>query len=127
MSGAKQCSSGGIYTPEEKSRRGRTSRGKGGAEERAIVRFFCAIAGWTAKRVPLSGGAEGFPGDVYAYDPAGRKYRIESKRRASGDGFKTLRRWLGDNDFLWLREDRAEGMVVMSAQTFRDLIAGKVE
>lgn len=100
------------------------SKRKGSAEERAIVKFFESL-GWTAKRVPLSGGADGFPGDVYAYDKSGRKYRIESKRRASGDGFKTLRRWLGDNNFLWLREDRCEGMVVMSSETFKELVTNQ--
>lgn len=99
------------------------SKRKGSAEERAIVKFFESLPGWRAKRVPLSGGADGFPGDVYAYDPSGKKYRIESKRRASGAGFVTLRRWLGDNGFLWLREDRCEGMVVMSSATFRELVA----
>lgn len=101
---------------------GAASKRKGSSEERAIVKFFESLPGWRAKRVPLSGGADGFPGDVYAYDPSGKKYRIESKRRASGAGFVTLRRWLGDNDFLWLREDRCEGMVVMSAKRFADIL-----
>lgn len=104
---------------------GRSARRKGSSEERAIVRFFESLPGWKAKRVPLSGGAEGWPGDVRAYAPNGKEYRIESKRRASGAGFVTLRRWLGDNNFLWLREDRCEGMVVMSATTFRELIQTK--
>lgn len=37
----------------------------------------------------------------------------EVKARASGSGFKTLERWLGERDLLFLRRDRQAPLVVM--------------
>ena len=62
-----------------------------------------------AKRVPLSGAAEGFKGDVHIrldLDGQPRILSCEVKSRKGGTGFKTLERWQGSNDFLFLREDR---------------------
>jgi hypothetical protein len=35
------------------------------------------------------------------------------KARGNGEGFATLERWLGDNDALFLRRDRAEPVIVL--------------
>ena len=47
----------------------------------------------------------------------------EVKARAGGDGFKTLERWLGDNDLLFLRRDRSTPLVVMPWSLYQDLMA----
>ena len=50
------------------------------------------------------------------------------KARAGGEGFKTLERWLGGNDALFLRRDRAMPLVVLPWATYCRLVArGKVE
>jgi hypothetical protein len=41
----------------------------------------------------------------------------EVKARASGEGFTTLERWLGDADALFLRCDRADPLVVSAWPT----------
>ena len=95
---------------------------KGYAEEKRIADLLGKIPGWSARRQPGSGAIAGFPGDVLIESPTGHQFTAESKRRASGSGFKTLRRWLGANAFLWLREDRTEGMVVMPESVFLEII-----
>jgi hypothetical protein len=55
-----------------------------------------------AQRVPLSGAAGGlFTGDVWIGD-----MKAEVKARSHGSGFKTLEKWLGNKDLLFLRRDR---------------------
>lgn len=95
---------------------------KGYAEERRIAKLLDAIPGWKARRQPMSGAIPGLAGDVIVESPDGHEFRVESKRRANGDGFKTLRRWLGDNDWLWLREDHCKGMVVVPESVFLEII-----
>lgn len=99
---------------------GKSQRRKGTDEERAIVHALRALDGWDAKRVPMSGAADGFPGDVIATAPNGDKFRIESKRR--GHGFKQIEKWLGDNDLLWIRADFRDGMWVVPARIMVELL-----
>jgi hypothetical protein len=71
---------------------GRASRQKGNRTERAIVRAL-QNAGFAAERVPLSGAARGrFGGDV---------------------SVPLLYDWLGDHDFLIVKADRLEPLVVL--------------
>jgi Holliday junction resolvase len=87
---------------------GKFSRDKGGRIEREIVNLLKG-EGIHAERVPLSGAAGGqFVGDIKFLD-----YVAEVKARKGGTGFKTIERWLGDNDMLFLRRDRAAPLVVM--------------
>ena len=87
---------------------GKFSRDKGGRIEREIVNLLKG-EGIHAERVPLSGAAGGqFSGDIKFLD-----YVAEVKARKGGTGFKTIERWLGDNDMLFLRRDRAAPLVVM--------------
>lgn len=87
---------------------GKFSRDKGGRIEREIVNLLKG-EGIHAERVPLSGAAGGlFAGDIKFLD-----YVAEVKARKGGTGFKTIERWLGDNDMLFLRRDRAAPLVVM--------------
>ncbi len=93
------------------------SRDKGNRIEREIVHRHLDM-GIAAERVPLSGAAGGsFKGDIQIGDLRG-----EVKARRAGQGFKTLERWLGDNDLLFLRRDRAEPLVVMDWKTYSKLM-----
>jgi hypothetical protein len=66
--------------------------------------------------VPLSGAARyrgnGADVDLYVFGPDAAPIVCEVKARASGEGFATLARWLGDSDALFLRRDRADPLVV---------------
>jgi hypothetical protein len=44
------------------------------------------------------------------------------KARASGEGFKTIEKWLGENDALFLVRDRQEPMVVLPWATWERLL-----
>jgi len=93
---------------------GKKSQRKGTRIERELARLH-RDAQIHAERVPLSGAAGGlFAGDLRV---AGT-LRAEVKARASGEGFKTLERWLGGNDLLFLRRDRAKPLVVMEWDTY---------
>jgi Holliday junction resolvase len=89
---------------------GRASRDKGNRTERAIVRLLQG-RGFAAERVPLSGAARGrFGGDV-SVPVLGIDRRCEVKCRA--DGFRELYRWLDGADFLIVKCDRGEPLVVI--------------
>jgi hypothetical protein len=88
---------------------GRAPRQKGNRTERAIVRLL-QERGLTAERVPLSGAARGrFGGDV-SVPVLGVDRRIEVKCRHGG--FRELYKWLAGADFLIVRADRRELLVV---------------
>jgi Holliday junction resolvase len=89
---------------------GRASRQKGNRHERAIVRLLQEY-GFASERVPLSGAARGrFGGDV-SVPLLGVDRRVEVKVR--GAGFRQLYAWLAGHDFLVVRADRAEPLVVL--------------
>lgn len=46
----------------------------------------------------------------------------EVKARKSGDGFKTLERWLGDNEVLLLKRNNADPLAVMPWEVFEALL-----
>lgn len=103
------------------------SRRKGRERENQIVKLHKEL-GIDAKRIPLSGAAPGFKGDVIIANLRG-----EVKSRKGGTGFKTLERWIGDNDVLFIThvhepgrppqdEDRRP-MVVLPWKTWEKLIA----
>jgi Holliday junction resolvase len=92
------------------SRGGRASRDKGNRTERAIARLLQG-RGFAAERVPLSGAAHGrFGGDV-SVPLLGTDRRVEVKCR--GNGFRQLYDWLEGHDFLIVRADRREPLVVI--------------
>jgi Holliday junction resolvase len=89
---------------------GRRSRDKGNRVERAIVHALQEHA-FAAERVPLSGAARGrFGGDI-SVPLLGKDCRVEVKCR--GHGFSQLYEWLGTNDFLIVKADRCEPLVVL--------------
>ncbi len=93
---------------------GKSSRDKGLRRERAIVDIHMKC-GLRAERVPLSGAVRyrGNGADVDLYVRGAEPLKVEVKARGEGDGFKTLERWLGRNDALFLWRDRATPMVVL--------------
>jgi Holliday junction resolvase len=89
---------------------GARHRQKGSRVERAIVAALQAH-GFASERVPLSGAARGrFGGDV-SIPLLGVDRRIEVKARRNG--FAQLYGWLGDHDFLVVKADRKEPLVVL--------------
>lgn len=97
---------------------GMKSRRKGARIEREIVALL-GEAGVKAERVPLSGSAGGsFAGDL-VIDGLGR---AEVKARADGNGFAMLERWLGGNEALFLRRDRAAPLVLLPFEVFSRLL-----
>ena len=107
---------------------GKPSRDKGMRAEREIVHLHVDM-GIHAERVPLSGAAGGrFSGDVdiYVHGPNQAPLVGEVKARKNGAGFATLERWMGENDILFLRRDRAEPMVVLPWATWVQIL-GKGE
>jgi Holliday junction resolvase len=89
---------------------GCASRQKGNRLERALVRALLD-AGFGAERVPLSGAARGQFGGDLSVPLLGVDRRVEVKARANG--FRKLYQWLGDHDFLIVRADRSEPLVVI--------------
>ena len=99
---------------------GKASRDKGCRSEREVVHIL-REAGITADRVPLSGAAEGFKGDVRVGldEWRGNGNDIihpltgawECKVRA--DGFKSQYRWLADHKALAFRADRKDWLVTI--------------
>ena len=90
---------------------GKSQRDKGARFERECVNLL-KEAGRDAKRVPLSGAADGFKGDIICDGLI-----LECKKRASG--FKQIRSWLEGNDALIIGSDREEPLVVLR---FRDWV-----
>ena len=87
---------------------GKRPRDKGRRTEQELVRTLKA-AGIPAKRVPLSGSAEGYPGDVVA-EVNGRSLVLECKARRQ---FKTLESWLDGRDAVVLKPDRRAPLVLL--------------
>lgn len=99
---------------------GRGPKRKGKRGEREVVRRL-RDAGIRAKRIPLSGSMDGYPGDV-AVELGGHELVGEVKRRR--DGFRELYRWLEDRDLLFCRADRRGWLVVMPLEVFISLAKG---
>lgn len=99
---------------------GRAPRQKGNRVEREVVKQLQG-AGLDAKRVPLSGSAAGYPGDV-CVKLKGRELCVEVKARAD---FKTLYGWLQGRDALVLKADRREPLIVIRLQDLLDILEAK--
>ena len=95
----------------------KASRDKGARRERQIVDLHREL-GIKAERVPLSGAmrfrnTEKTDMDVYPMGPDQAPFVCEVKARAGGEGFKTLERWLGEGDALFLIRDRTTPLVML--------------
>lgn len=97
---------------------GLSPKRKGYSYERETVNFM-RDGGLECRRVPLSGAGEE-KGDVCVKASWGQILRGELKRR------KCLPVWitraLGTHDFMAMRGDRGESLVVIRASLFRDLL-----
>ena len=101
---------------------GLRSRRKGARRELEIVHAHRAI-GVAARKVPLSGAAEGWKGDLRI--PHGdTELWAEVKARANGEGFRTLERWIEGMQLLFLRRDRATPLVLLTWDTYVRLLKG---
>jgi hypothetical protein len=104
---------------------GRRSRDKGNRVERQIIEGHKQL-GIHAERYPLSGATRfrgsGHDVDLYIFGKDEAPAVAEVKSRASGEGFTTLERWLGEYDLLVLRRDRADPLVVLPWSTWARLL-----
>jgi hypothetical protein len=104
---------------------GRRSRDKGNRIERELVERHKAF-GVHAERYPLSGASRfrgtGHDIDIYALGSEAAPLVAEVKARASGGGFTTLERWLGEYDLLVLRRDHADPLVLLPWRTWAALL-----
>ena len=99
---------------------GRATRQKGNRTERALVHLL-QEHGFAAERVPLSGAARGRFGGDLSVPLLGVDRRVEVKAR--GNEFRRLYDWLGDHDFLIVKADRLEPLVVLSLKFASEIAA----
>lgn len=90
---------------------GARPRQKGSDAERAFAQ---AIGG---QRVPLSGAAKGYPGDVKALGLV-----WEVKQRRNGVGWRQISEWLKGKDALALHQPYKGWLVVLSLETLLNLL-----
>lgn len=105
---------------------GKSQRDKGARVEREMVKRHLDI-GVHCERVPLSGAmhyqGNGGDIDVYAFGKDEGPIVGEVKARKNGAGFITLENWLGDdNDFLLLKRNNADPMIVLPWRTWERLL-----
>ena len=105
---------------------GKPSRDKGLRRERGIVALHIRC-GIHAERVPLSGAAHyqgnGADIDIHGRGRGAPPFRAEVKARGDGSGFRTLERWLGGHDVLFLWRDRQPPLVVLHLHIWLELLA----
>ncbi|MDW7998460.1 MAG: hypothetical protein RMI30_03285 [Thermodesulfovibrio sp.] len=94
---------------------GKYSRRKGYRIEHELEKLL-RKNGLDAQRIPLSGSAGGyFAGDLIV---EGKKAEVKGRK----DGFKEIYKWLENKDFLFIKADRKEYLVVMRLSDFISLI-----
>lgn len=94
---------------------GKKSKRKGYYGEWKLVKLL-RDHGIEAKRVPYSGATEDYKGDVML--PHSNEL-IEVKLR--NDSFKTLYDWLNGMDYLAIKRDKQDFLIVMELDKFIDL------
>ena len=103
---------------------GKKSRDKGARIEREIVNLH-KDAGIGAQRVPMSGASQyTHDADIDVY-PVGRSAPLVCEVKARKQFPKWLMDWLGENDALFLREDKREPLVVLPWRIYLELIGGE--
>jgi hypothetical protein len=96
---------------------GRAPRRKGDRVEREVLALL-KEAGLEARRVPLSGSAPGYPGDLEVEVPGLGKVVVEVKARKR----VALEAWLEGRGLLVLKPDRRPPLAVMPLQALLALI-----
>jgi hypothetical protein len=99
---------------------GRSPRAKGNRVERELVHILQRY-GFAAERVPLSGAMRGRFGGDLSVPLLGVDRRVEVKARANG--FGRLYNWLAGRDFLIVRADRREPLVVVPLKLAAEIAA----
>jgi Holliday junction resolvase len=98
------------------------SRDKGLRGERNLVNILRSF-GLRAERVPLSGAAHykggGHDVDVYR---VGRDAPLCGECKIRASGWKELYKFLDENDFLAVKADRKDYLIVMPMAVFRELM-----
>ena len=102
---------------------GKAPREKGARLERLIVDILNSY-GIEAKRVPLSGAAIGFKGDIHA-TVNGQQLQLEAKSRRKGFAF--IYDALEGNDGLVVKTDRSDPLIVMPLRRLARLIGSTFE
>lgn len=93
---------------------------KGRKEERTLVRLLRSL-GLKAKRVPLSGAAPNFPGDLVLEELPGWRVEVKYGQHVPARLF----RWLEERELLLLRRPRAPWLVVLRLEEFVELLKKK--
>jgi hypothetical protein len=96
---------------------GRAPRRKGNRVEREVLALL-REAGLEARRVPLSGSAPGYPGDLEVELPGLGRVLVEVKARKRVG----LEAWLEGRGLLVLKPDRRPPLAVMPLQALLALI-----
>jgi len=92
---------------------GKKSRDKGYRLEHELVMKLKEM-GFNAERIPLSGGAGGsFSGDLLIN---GKKAEVKGRAQ----GFKEIYKWLEPVDYLFIRSDRKEWLVITRLETLKE-------
>jgi hypothetical protein len=103
----------------------KAQRDKGLRRERQLIALHTEL-GIKCERVPLSGAVRyrgnGADIDLYLCGQEAAPWVGECKARGNGEGFITLKRWLGDADFLALVEDRCEPLIVLPWKRWVELL-----
>jgi hypothetical protein len=96
---------------------------KGDRGERAMVQALQALD-IHAEKIPLSGAVKGgeFEGDLLLRLPGWLPGKAEVKCRAGAAGWTVIKNWLSTHDFLFLKEDRKEPLVVMPYNIFAQMV-----
>lgn len=97
---------------------------KGTRNEHYIVQLHLA-EGIECKRVPGSGLFGKIDPELFADIVIKGKLRGECKVRKQSQ-WKTIEKWLGSKDILFLREDRKKPIVVMPWRTYLELIRNAI-
>ncbi len=95
------------------------SRKKGYRIENELVNIL-KERGIEAYRVPLSGGAPGFAGDIIIALNE-KEYICEVKSR--GEGFRQIYKWLEGKDMLFVKADRKKYLAVIPLEIFLKILS----
>ncbi len=98
--------------------------------ENAVAKAFQGYSWMDAYRVPGSGAMRDWPHDIRLRINVGDRWKEwggECKKRANGEGFAQLDRWLGGADALFLAADRQAPRVYIYATVLQEMLEAAYE
>ena len=101
----------------------RSAKAKGTKLEKWVADQFSRITGWSARRQPGSGVYQGFPHDVEAIAPDGKRYIIEAK--SWKNGWRTGDKAMGKAEILVIKRDHGEPCVYIPFAVFAELLEAR--